>query len=64
MSDDRIQPSEFLVKSKVRVLLQEADMRGSNELWDALGHAVTHTVKRAIARAQANGRKTVKASDV
>ena len=64
MSDDRIQPAEFLVKSKVRVLLQEAEMRGSSDVWDALGHKVTHTIKQAIARAQANGRKTVKGCDI
>ncbi len=64
MSQDHIDPAEFLVKSKIRVLLQEADMRASGDLWDALGHSMTRAVKRAVARAQANGRKTVKGCDV
>ena len=61
---DKIRPSEFVVKSKVKVLLKEADMNGSAEMWDELGHRVTHAVKVAIARAKANKRKTVKACDV
>jgi hypothetical protein len=61
---DKLSPSEFVVKSKVKILLKEAGMNGSAEMWDELGHRVTHAVKVAITRAQANKRKTVKACDI
>ncbi len=65
MSDnDKINPAEFVVKSKVRTLLKEADMNASAEMWEELGHRVTHAVKVAITRAKANKRKTVKACDI
>jgi histone H3/H4 len=61
---DRIDPTDLLVKSKVRDLYREADMRVSDEVWKELGHRVSRAVKESIRRAQANGRKTVKATDV
>ena len=61
---ERIDPAEFVVKSKVRQLIREADMQVSADLWDELGRSVGRRVKMAISRAQANGRKTVRASDV
>jgi histone H3/H4 len=63
MSESRVEPSDLVVKSKVRVIISEADMRVSDEIWNELGHTVTRKVKEAIRRAKANGRKTVKASD-
>ncbi len=60
---DRIEPSDFVVKSKVRAMFSEAEMRASQEIWNELGHHVTRAVKAAIRRAKANGRKTVKATD-
>lgn len=61
---DKIKPAEFVVKSKVKVLLREAEMNASAEMWDELGHQLTHAIKAAICRAQANKRKTVKACDI
>lgn len=55
--------SEFVVKAKLKVLFKEAGMNVSGDVWDAAGHAVTRAAKQAIGRAQANGRKTVRASD-
>ena len=60
---DKINRSEFVVKSKVKVLFKEADMKASSEVWDQIGHEVTRSVKMAINRAKANKRKTVKACD-
>ncbi len=60
---DRINPSDFIVKSKVKQLFAEADMRASADVYNELGHEVTRALKAAIRRATANGRKTVKASD-
>jgi hypothetical protein len=61
---EKIKPADFVVKSKIKVLLKEADMNASAEMWDELGHHVTHAIKAAITRAQANKRKTVKACDL
>jgi histone H3/H4 len=63
MPENRVDPVELIVKSKVRVLLAEAEMRASEEIWNELGHTVSRKVKEAIRRARANGRKTVKAAD-
>jgi hypothetical protein len=63
MPDTRIDPAELIVKSKIRAIISEADMRASDEIWNELGHTVTRKVKEAIRRARANGRKTLKAAD-
>ena len=64
MSDsNQVNPAEFVVKSKVKTIVAEADMRISGDAWSDLGHHVTRAVKSAIRRAKANGRKTIKGSD-
>ena len=60
---ERIEPSDLIVKSKVKALFAEQDMRVSAEVWNELGHQVTRAVKVAMRRAKANGRKTVKGHD-
>lgn len=60
---DKIKRSDFVVKSKVKVLLKEAEMKASAEIWEQIGHEITRSVKMAINRAKANKRKTVKACD-
>ena len=60
----KLEPADLIVKAKVKMLIKEAGMNASGEIWTELGHAVTKKVKRAITRAQANGRKTVKAGDI
>lgn len=62
--ENKIDPAEFVVKAKVKTIIKEAGMNASAEIWNELGHTITRTLKRAIARAQANGRKTVKAQDI
>jgi len=64
MEDNKIDPADLVVKAKVKTLIKEADMNASAEIWAELGHVVTKTIERAIARAQANGRKTVKGQDI
>ena len=64
MEETKMDPADFVVKAKVKTLIKEAGMNTSGEIWTELGHTVTKTIKRAIARAQANGRKTVKATDI
>ncbi len=63
MSENRIDPTELIVKSKIKALISEAEMRASEEIWNELGHTVSRKVKEAIRRAKANGRKTLKAMD-
>ena len=64
MAPEKIELSEFVVKSKVKALIKEAEMNASAEIWEELGHRVTRAVKIAIQRAKANGRKTVKGCDI
>ena len=60
---NQIEPTDFIVKSKVKELISEAGMRISAEAWNDLGHQVTRAVKTAIRRAKANDRKTVRGCD-
>ncbi len=64
METDKLDPADLVVKAKVKTLIKEAEMNTSAEIWTELGHTVTKTIKRAIVRAKANGRKTVKATDI
>lgn len=57
-------PADFIVKAKVKTLIKDAGMNTSAEIWAELGNTVADAVERAINRAKANGRKTVKASDI
>jgi histone H3/H4 len=52
----------LVVKSAVRGLLK--GMRVSEDFWKALDERVTWKVKKAIERAKANGRKTVRGADL
>ena len=52
----------LVVKSAVRNLLK--GMRASEDFWKAIDAVVTAEVKKAIERAKANGRKTVRAADL
>lgn len=52
----------LVVKSKVRELVK--DMRFSGDFFDALDEKVAEIVKEAVKRAEANGRKTVRAHDL
>ncbi|MCD6403418.1 MAG: DUF1931 domain-containing protein [Candidatus Aenigmarchaeota archaeon] len=52
----------LVVKSKVRELVK--DMRFSGDFFDALDEKVAELVKQAVKRAEANGRKTVRAHDL
>jgi len=64
MEENKINPADLVVKAKVKQIIKEAGMNTSAEIWAELGHTITKKVKRAIARAQANGRKTVKGTDI
>lgn len=50
------------VKSVVRKALGK--MRVSGDFWDALNERIEWKIKRAVQRAKANGRKTVRGYDL
>lgn len=52
------------VKSTVKVLAQESEMRVSGEFYEQLDHAVTELVSRSILRAKQNGRQTIQPQDL
>lgn len=54
----------LLVQSKVKEFVREHDMMCASDLTEALNEAVSQLLEKAIARAEANGRKTARASDV
>lgn len=54
----------LLVQSKVKEFVREHEMMCASDLTEALNEAVSQLLEKAIARAEANGRKTARASDV
>jgi histone H3/H4 len=52
----------LVVKSAVRELID--DFRVSEDFWEALNKSVSELVKKAVERAKANGRKTVRGADL
>lgn len=50
------------VKNNVKKALGQ--MRASEDFWTALEKFLNEAIKKAIERAKANGRKTVRASDL
>ena len=54
----------MLVQSKVKEYVRGSEMMCSGELIEALNDVVGDLLDRAVARADGNGRKTVKAQDI
>ena len=54
----------YVKKSEVKNFAGNKDMRVSGEFYDALDSAVEELLKSAARRADANGRKTLKAADL
>ncbi|MDT7858567.1 MAG: DUF1931 domain-containing protein [Candidatus Aenigmarchaeota archaeon] len=52
----------LVVKSAVRELV--GNLRVSEDFWEALNKSVSELVKKAVERAKANGRKTVRGADL
>jgi len=52
------------VKSAVRAQIKKAGMRVAGDLWDALDDKIRGDIKRAVGKAKADGRKTVRAADL
>ena len=59
------EPSALLiVQSKVRDLIREREKRVSDEFIAALSEHVRTTVEKAVQRASANGRSTLRPEDI
>lgn len=56
--------ADYVVGSKVKGLVKESGMNCAGTLVDAVDAQVKELVKAAVARAKANGRKTVRDCDV
>lgn len=54
----------LLVQSKVKEYVRGSDMMCSSDLIEALNEEVGRLLDRSVQRAQENGRKTARASDV
>ena len=54
----------YVVQSKVKGLAKKKKMRFSGDAVGALSKTVEAAVTKAAERAKANGRKTIKASDI
>ena len=52
------------VKSVVKAIISKSKMRVSGDFWNALNNEIAHHIEKAIKRAKANGRKTLRASDI
>ena len=53
----------YVVQSKLRELIKKGKMKCSSCVFDAVNSHLGDTVGRAIKRAQANGRRTLRGSD-
>ncbi|MAF26434.1 MAG: hypothetical protein QF819_03630 [Gemmatimonadota bacterium] len=54
----------LVVQSKIRELIKEQGCSTSQDAVDKLSSEVTRVVMKAVERTKANGRKTVKGSDI
>ncbi|MDD5026811.1 MAG: DUF1931 family protein [Candidatus Peribacteraceae bacterium] len=54
----------YVVASKLKELVKKLNMMSAGDLSDGVSTAVEDLVKKAVARAKANGRKTVRTEDL
>jgi histone H3/H4 len=54
----------LVVQSKVREMIKGKGCSTSADAIDALSNEITRLINRAVERTKANGRKTVKGSDI
>jgi len=52
------------VKSAVRAQIKKARMRVAGDFWKVLDERIQREIERAVERAKAEGRKTVRAADL
>lgn len=54
----------YVVASKVKEAISESGLRSSGDLADAFNEMIAHKIDKAIARAKANGRQTIRPEDL
>jgi histone H3/H4 len=54
----------YVVASKLKELVKQLGMMSSGDLADAASAQLEASVRKAVSRAKANGRKTVRAEDL
>lgn len=54
----------YTKKVEVKEFIKKHGLRASAELFDALDKVIEDVLKKAVERAKANGRKTVKGIDI
>jgi histone H3/H4 len=54
----------YCVQSKVKELVKKLKMKCSSDVIDALNHHIAQQVTKGVERAKANGRKTLRGSDL
>lgn len=52
------------VKSAVRAQIKKAGMRVAGDFWKVLDERIQREIERAVGKAKAEGRKTVRAADL
>lgn len=60
----KVSAAEYVVRSRVKELIAGAGCQSSGDVADAVGSVVVWYLEQAVARAKANGRKTVRSHDV
>lgn len=54
----------YVVASKVKDAIAKAGLRSAGDLPDAFNEMIAHKIEKAIARAKANGRATIRPEDL
>jgi len=54
----------YCVQSKVKELVKKMKLKCSSDVVDAMNHVIHQTISRGCERAKANGRKTLRGSDL
>lgn len=54
----------YVVASKVKEAISDAGLRSSGELPDAFNEMIANKIDKAIKRAKANGRQTIRPEDL
>ena len=54
----------LVVQSKVKDLVRKGKMKCSSDVIEGMNHVVQRHIEKGILRAKANGRKTLRASDL
>lgn len=54
----------YVVQSKVKELVKKMKLKCSSDVVDAMNHLIQQAVSKGCERAKANGRKTLRGSDL